>query len=626
MSLSLAAIMSEQRLERERAESRRAVEEDELARAIALSVVDSNYEDENTTTNNNNNNVDDDDESASLALALQLQAQFEHEDEARRQRAIQESSARWRNPMSKVQVVSQAARLPRRVVHDVDARDDFDDDFYEADEQEQYYDNDDDDDDERDSADQRPQLSFNQARHTGAVKNESKHGAAVTNARNARAIGDFVARSGDMSTTTSGLSNKVVNQLNKRLRRNESRRVRRTNREDTATVDHVLDKHTRLQILNLLNAGTLDEVHGVIATGKESNVYHATGRNVKQLGDEAPREELAVKIFSVTATVFRDRQKYMDGERRFTRNNLSAAAARKFIRVWAEKEMRNLCRVRRTGIVCPQPLALRDHVLVMSFVGRDGAAAPKLRDVQLSPGKWSKLYKQTLVLMRRLFHDCKLVHSDLSAYNLLYDAGELVVIDLSHAISSDNDNASQFLRDDVLNVTRFFADHGAKTLAPRIAFRFIVSLEEEEEEEAEEEKESKEELQQQQQQEEENLMEETISESDDGTTTASQVSVDVAAPLADDEAMLKLRARCEKRAAEALKRVSALVKREGVTARFQDREWTVRDEAFLHEHLPRSLAAIEDETLFSVEDLTMFDLLASNKEEEEEEDDDEAKQ
>jgi hypothetical protein len=92
------------------------------------------------------------------------------------------------------------------------------------------------------------------------------------------------------------------------------------------------------------------------------------------------------------------------------------------------------------------------------------------------------------------------------------------------------------------------------------------------------------------------------------------VSVDVAAPSPDDEAMLKMRARCEKRAAEALKRVNALVKREGVTARFQDREWTVRDEAFLHEHLPRSLAAIEDETLFSVEDLTMFDLLVkSNK-------------
>jgi hypothetical protein len=123
------------------------------------------------------------------------------------------------------------------------------------------------------------------SRHTGAIKHESKHGSAVTNARNARAIGDFVARSGDMSTTKSGLSNKVVNQLNKRLRRNESRRVRRTNREDTATVDHVLDKHTRLQILNLLNAGTLDEMHGVIATGKESNVYHATGRNVKQFGD-----------------------------------------------------------------------------------------------------------------------------------------------------------------------------------------------------------------------------------------------------------------------------------------------------------------------------------------------------
>jgi serine/threonine-protein kinase RIO1 len=609
MSLSLAAIMSEQRLERERNESRRAVEEDDIARAIALSISESNTN--NTTTTHHDD--DDDDESASLALALQLQAQFEHEDESRRQRAIQSANARWNNPLSKVQVLPVPTRLPQRVVRDdddfYDETDDVDQ-FYEHDDDGANYDDESDEEEERFDPDQRPQMSFNQSRHTGAIKHESKHGSAVTNARNARIIGDFVARSGDMSTTKSGLSNKVVNQLNKRLRRNEQRRVRRTNREDIATVDHVLDKHTRLQILNLLNAGTLVEMHGVIATGKESNVYHATGRNIKQFGEQAPLEELAVKIFSVTATVFKDRQKYMDGERRFTRNNLSSAAARKFIRVWAEKEMRNLVRVRRTGIACPQPLALRDHVLVMTFVGRDGAAAPKLRDVQLSPGKWSKLYKQTLVLMRRMFHDCKLVHSDLSAYNLLYDAGELVVIDLSHAISSDNDNASQFLRDDVLNVTRFFADRGAKTLAPRIAFCFIVALDEDEVVEEEEvivvEDEG-------------TKVEETVSETasvgdtDDGDDAVeAQVSVDVAAPSPDDEAMLKMRARCEKRAAEALKRANSLVKREGVTARFQDREWTARDEAFLHEHLPRSLAAIEDETLFSVEDLSMFDLLVKS--------------
>ena len=157
------------------------------------------------------------------------------------------------------------------------------------------------------------------------------------------------------------------------MQRHEARRVRRVNKEDTQTVDHVLDNSTRLKLLNLINAGTLNEIGGVIATGKESNgthlfsfsflvvesynfifqkqilVYHALGRNIKQYGDAAPEIELAVKIFSIGVTVFRHRQKYMHSERRF-RGNLAKAATKKFIRVWAEKEMRNLCRVLRSGI------------------------------------------------------------------------------------------------------------------------------------------------------------------------------------------------------------------------------------------------------------------------------------
>ena len=47
--------------------------------------------------------------------------------------------------------------------------------------------------------------------------------------------------------------------------------------------------------------------------------------------------------------------------------------------VWAEKEMRNLARLRSAGIRAPQPLQLRAHVLVMEFVGAGGVAAPRLK-------------------------------------------------------------------------------------------------------------------------------------------------------------------------------------------------------------------------------------------------------
>jgi RIO-like serine/threonine protein kinase len=49
------------------------------------------------------------------------------------------------------------------------------------------------------------------------------------------------------------------------------------------------------------------------------------------------------------------------------------------VKTWAEKEMRNLARLRAAGIPAPAPLLLRMHVLVMDFIGDDGVAAPRLK-------------------------------------------------------------------------------------------------------------------------------------------------------------------------------------------------------------------------------------------------------
>jgi RIO kinase 1 len=39
------------------------------------------------------------------------------------------------------------------------------------------------------------------------------------------------------------------------------------------------------------------------------------------------------------------------------------------VRLWAEKELRNLRRLRAAEIPCPEPLEVRENVLVMSFLG-----------------------------------------------------------------------------------------------------------------------------------------------------------------------------------------------------------------------------------------------------------------
>jgi RIO kinase 1 len=47
------------------------------------------------------------------------------------------------------------------------------------------------------------------------------------------------------------------------------------------------------------------------------------------------------------------------------------------------------------------------------------SAAPRLRDAALDEQQWSEAYVEMLVAMRRMFQTCKLVHADLSEYNVL---------------------------------------------------------------------------------------------------------------------------------------------------------------------------------------------------------------
>lgn len=88
------------------------------------------------------------------------------------------------------------------------------------------------------------------------------------------------------------------------------------------------------------------------------------------------------------------------------------------VQVWAEKEFRNLSRIHKSVIKCPEPICVKSNVLIMQFMGTNGDAAPRLKDAIVE--NYENVYKETLRYMRILFHDCKLIHADLSEYNLLY--------------------------------------------------------------------------------------------------------------------------------------------------------------------------------------------------------------
>ncbi|KAL3660913.1 hypothetical protein V7S43_013930 [Phytophthora oleae] len=247
------------------------------------------------------------------------------------------------------------------------------------------------------------------------------------------------------------LSKAAENQLTRTLRNEESGRTRHTGRDDRATTEQVLDPRTRMILYKMLNHGIVTEINGCLSTGKEANVYHA------RLPDG---REGAIKVYKTSILVFKDREKYVSGEFRF-RHGYSKSNPRKMVKLWAEKEMRNLRRLRDADIFCPAPILLRSHVLLMDFIGRDGWAAPRLKDAKISDNRYRECYIYCVKMMRTMYQKCRLVHGDLSEYNILYYQSKLYFIDVSQSVEHEHPSANDFLRKDCRNIADYFRKTGA---------------------------------------------------------------------------------------------------------------------------------------------------------------------
>ncbi|PON72158.1 Serine/threonine protein kinase [Trema orientale] len=261
-----------------------------------------------------------------------------------------------------------------------------------------------------------------------------------------------------------GMSNSVTTAIRGSVREMAIGRTKTTEKADRATVEQAIDPRTRMVLFKMLNRGVFHDINGCISTGKEANVYHAT---------KSDGQELAIKVYKTSVLVFKDRDRYVQGDYRF-RHGYCRHNPRKMVKTWAEKEMRNLLRLKAAGIRCPTPLLLRLHVLVMEFIGKAGWAAPRLRDAALSLDKLREGYTEIIIAMRTLYQKCKLVHGDLSEYNILYLEGHLHIIDVSQAVDLDHPHALDFLREDCVHVSDFFRKHGVAVMTIRELFDFIV--------------------------------------------------------------------------------------------------------------------------------------------------------
>jgi RIO kinase 1 len=211
--------------------------------------------------------------------------------------------------------------------------------------------------------------------------------------------------------------------------------------------ESVFDEATYGALYKLVQDGHIDAFGGPISTGKEANVYTALS------GDE----EVAVKIYRINASDFREMGEYLEGDPRFEE---VAGNKRAVVVGWVRKEFANLQRARAAGVRVPEPIAVERNVLVMEYLGAEDGRAKRLAEVSIENPETA--YEVVREYMYRLY-DAGIVHGDLSEYNIVVQDSQLYVIDVGQAVTVHHPNSEDFLERDCENVAAFFNRQGVDT-------------------------------------------------------------------------------------------------------------------------------------------------------------------
>ena len=228
----------------------------------------------------------------------------------------------------------------------------------------------------------------------------------------------------------------IIDEFRMRIKDSSSREV----------FSDVFDTATLKALYELARKGYIDAMGGSISTGKESNIFHAISKE---------KGEVGVKIYMMSTANFNAMKDYIIGDPRFEGIKQSK---HDIILAWAKKEFKNLQRAKEAGVRVPEPYITRRNILLMEFIGKDGVAMPQLKDAKITEEDAPLFFKKVLEYMILLYRDAKLIHADLSEYNILVDIDTMspVIIDMGQSVTTDHINAEMFLRRDVVNLARFF--------------------------------------------------------------------------------------------------------------------------------------------------------------------------
>jgi len=220
-----------------------------------------------------------------------------------------------------------------------------------------------------------------------------------------------------------------------------------------------------------IGQGLIADVLGIVKSGKEATVFcceAAQGAGVPYFAAKVYRQR--------DVRSFRNDAVYNAGRLRGAENRVARAIVTKTsfgreasFASWVSDEFQTLSLLHDAGCDVPQPFVHSERVIIMEYIGDEEGPAPVLSSVRLDRADAERALAQILRNVElALAHDR--IHGDLSAYNVLYLAGAVRLIDFPQAVDARfNPNALSLLERDLANICGYFDRQGVPADAGRLA-------------------------------------------------------------------------------------------------------------------------------------------------------------
>jgi RIO kinase 1 len=233
-----------------------------------------------------------------------------------------------------------------------------------------------------------------------------------------------------------------------------------------------------------------DRDAGVLKSGKEAEVFlvervaHDGSSHLlahKRYRPRYPKKGELQELGFSKGTIYRADAVYQAGWALKARDRRALEQGSKFGHelaksMWPALEFATLSSAWRAGASVPYPVEQTDDGILMEYIGNRAGAAPRLANAGVSSEQARDARDQLIESLRALSGE-RIVHGDLSAYNMLWWEGRLVIIDFPQAVDAfANPHAPDLLHRDLRNVHEWFERQRAEFDVEEVFVELVTLL------------------------------------------------------------------------------------------------------------------------------------------------------